>query len=68
MAAMREIISDQYRFLWENWIYIGFSTYTYTEDCDEPIYRRNLKTCNTCKVTRSKECHIKEDHLENTTY
>lgn len=43
----------------------GGSTFTYTEDCDESINRRNLKTCNTCKVTRPEKCNIKQDHLQN---
>lgn len=37
---------------------------THTEDCDEPINRRDLKTRNTRKITSSKECNVEEDHLQ----
>ena len=39
------------------------SSVTYTEDGDEAIDGRNLKTCNTCKVPRSKKCNIEQYHL-----
>ena len=40
-------------------------SYTYTENCDESINRRNLKTRNACKVTSSEEGNIEKDNLVN---
>lgn len=45
-----------------------FLVYTHTEDCDESINGRYLKTRNTCEVTSSKESNVKEDHLQTEQY
>lgn len=59
----------QYQIVYRFWITVEWDTtlssYTYTKNCDEPIHGRNLKTRNTCKVTSSEECHIKQDNLVN---
>lgn len=38
--------------------------FTYTENSDEPIHGGDLKACNTCKITSSKECNVEKDHLK----
>ena len=35
-----------------------YSTSTYTKYCDESVHRWDLKACNTCKITSSKEGNI----------
>ena len=33
-------------------------TEPYTENCDEPINRRYLKTCKACNISSPKESHV----------
>ena len=42
------------------------STITYAEDSNESINGWNLETCNTCKVSRSEEGDIEQNHLNIT--
>lgn len=42
------------------------STITYAEDSNESINGWNLETCNTCKVPRSEEGDIEQNHLNIT--
>jgi len=46
--------------------YIKSSIFTYTKDGNEPIDWWNLKTCNTCKISRSKKGNVEQNHLHDT--